>query len=132
MTQQKYLKLPQWAIENVVLLNVRLNEHLLIRMMLDTGAKYTIITPKVAEALDFDLAKAGQVPISTATQLERAALITLSQVDIHGFILTDIETAVLSLPTSLKVDGLIGMSFLRYCRIILDAPNRILELETEY
>lgn len=48
MTQQIRLSLPQWAVDNVVLLNVRLNDRTLIRMMLDTGAKYTIITPDVA------------------------------------------------------------------------------------
>ncbi len=39
MTQQIRLSLPQWAVDNVVLLNVRLNDRTLIWMLLDTGAK---------------------------------------------------------------------------------------------
>lgn len=55
MTQQIRLKLPHWSKNNVVLVNVRLNEQTLVRMLLDTGAKYTIITPEVARRLGLNL-----------------------------------------------------------------------------
>lgn len=129
MTQQIRLSLPQWAIDNVVLLNVRLNDRTLIRMMLDTGAKYTIITPEVARRLDLDLQEAPRVPVTTATRLEMVTLTTVDRVDVHGLVLRDVETAVLSLPAALGVEGFLGMSFLRQCRMVLDPPNRSLELE---
>ena len=50
MIEKINLKLPQWALENVILLNVRLNDRTLVRMMLDTGAEYTVITPNIHEA----------------------------------------------------------------------------------
>ena len=82
MTQQIHLSLPQWAIDNVILLSVRLNQHTLIRMMLDTGAKYTVITPDVARRLDVDLQEARRVSVTTATQVETAVLTTLVQRDV--------------------------------------------------
>jgi clan AA aspartic protease (TIGR02281 family) len=129
MTQQIHLSLPQWAIDNVILLNVRLNGRTLIRMMLDTGAKYTIITPSVAGRLGLDLQQARRVPVTTATQLETAALTVISQMDVHGLVVSNVQAAVIPLPTALGVDGLLGMSFLRYCRMVLDGPNQSLELE---
>lgn len=128
MTQQIRLKLPQWAIDNVVLLNVRLNEHTLIRMLLDTGAKYTVITPDVARRLALDTTTSRRIPVTTATQIEIATLIAIETIDVHGFALKDIDAAILDLPPALGVDGLLGMSFLKRCQMLLDAPNRTLEL----
>ena len=130
MTQRIRLSLPQWAINNVVLLNVRLNGDTLVRMLLDTGAKYTIITPELARRLSLNLRGTRRVPVTTATQIEMAALTTVDRIDIHGLVLQDIEIAVMNLPAALGVEGLLGMSFLKRCRLVLDAPNRSLEIET--
>jgi len=131
MTQQVHLKLPPWATDNVVLLNVRLNEHLLIRMLLDTGSKYTIITPAVALRLDLALEQAPRIATVTASRTERVPLINLEQVDVNGLSVTNVKCAVLDLPTALGVDGLLGMSFLKNCKLILDVPNGSLELALE-
>ncbi len=130
MTQRIRLSLPQWAIDNVVLLNVRLNGDTLVRTLLDTGAKYTIITPELARRLSLNLRGTRRVPVTTATQIEMAALTTVDRIDIHGLVLQDVETAVMNLPAALGVEGLLGMSFLKRCRLVLDAPNRSLEIET--
>ena len=130
MTQRIRLSLPQWAINNVVLLNVRLNGDTLVRMLLDTGAKYTIITPELARRLSLNLRGTRRVPVTTATQIEMAALTTVDRIDIHGLVLQDVEIAVMNLPAALGVEGLLGMSFLKRCRLVLDAPNRSLEIET--
>jgi len=121
--------LPQWAVDNVILLNVRLNDRTLIQMLLDTGAKYTVITPDVAGRLDLDLQDTLRVPVSTATRLEMATLTSVDQMDAYGLMLRDVETAVVNLPAALGVEGLLGMSFLKRCRMVLDVPNRSLELE---
>jgi predicted aspartyl protease len=131
MTQKIHLSLPQWAIDNVVLLNVRLNDRIMVRMMLDTGAKYTIITPDVDRQLNLELQGARQVPVTTATRLEMAPLILVDQVDVYGLVLKQVETAVMDLPVALGVDGLLGMSFLKRCRLVLDTPKQALELETD-
>jgi predicted aspartyl protease len=105
MTQQIRLLLPPWAIDNVVLLNVRLNQRTMIRMMLDTGAKYTIITPEVASRLGLDALPARRVSVTTATQTEVAKLVAVDQIDVQGVILSQVQVAVLALPPTLGVDG---------------------------
>lgn len=113
------------------MVNVRLNEHTLVRMLLDTGAKYTIVTPEVARRLSLDLESGRSVPVTTATQLQSARLVNLAQMDLYGLIISDVETAIMNLPTALGVDGLLGISFLQHCRLILDFPNRLLEFSVE-
>lgn len=129
--QQIHLTLSQWAVENVIVLNVRLNQRTMIQMMLDTGAKYTIITPEVARRLGMEALPTRRIPVTTATQLEMARLFVVDQMDVHGVILSSVETAVLALPSALGVDGLLGMSFLKRCRLVLDFPNRLFELSAE-
>lgn len=129
MTQPIRLKLPRRSSDNVVLLNVRLNDQTLVRMMLDTGAKYTIITPEVARRLQIEMDNLRSVPVTTATQLQTVRLTELDQVDIHGLLVNEVETAIMSLPSGLGVEGLLGISFLRHCRMVLDIPNYLLEFE---
>ena len=131
MTQIR-LSLPQAALDNVIVLNVRLNERTLVPMLLDTGARYTVITSNVARRLEIDIQSRGRnVSIVTASQLTRVPLISLDRVDVHGVALPDIEAVVADLPAALGVEGLIGMSFLKQCRLVLDGPSRYLELSTE-
>ena len=131
MTQIR-LSLPQAALDNVIVLNVRLNERKLIPMLLDTGAKYTVITSNVARPLEVDIQSRGRnVSVVTASQLTRVPLVSLDQVDVHGVALPDIEAVVADLPAALGVEGLLGMSFLKQCRLVLDGPSQYLEISTE-
>ncbi len=131
MIQRISLTLPRWSVNNNVLLNVRINEYLLIRMLLDTGAKYCAISGEIAQQLAIDISDVQQVSVSTASGLERTPLIKLNTVDISGFVHRDIDAAVMSLPTAIGVDGLLGMSFIRRCRMVLDVPSRSLEFESD-
>jgi len=128
MIQKISLKLPQWAVENVILLNVRLNDRTLVRMMLDTGAKYTVITPNLAERLALELEDARRIPVATASRVDLVPLTPLAQVDVYGLMLEHIEAVVIDLPSALGIEGLLGMSFLGRCRLVLDVPKQVLEL----
>lgn len=86
MIEKINLKLPQWALENVILLNVRLNDRTLVRMMLDTGARYTVITPNIAERLALELEDARRIPVATASRVELVPLTPLAQVDVYGLV----------------------------------------------
>ena len=131
MTQIR-LSLPQAALDNVIVLNVRLNERTLIPMLLDTGAKYTVITSTVARRPEIDIQSRGRnVSVVTASQLTRVPLVSLDRVDVHGVTLPDIEAVVTDLPAALGVEGLLGMSFLKQCRLVLDGPSQYLEISTE-
>jgi clan AA aspartic protease (TIGR02281 family) len=131
MTQQIRLKLPPTASDNVVLLNVRLNDQTLVRMIVDTGAKYTIITPEVARRLAIEVDNSRMVAVTTATKSQAVTLTELQQVDIHGLVVQGIEAASMSLPSALGVEGLLGISFLRHCRMVLDIPHDLLEFTLE-
>ena len=50
---------------------------------------------------------------------------------VGGPVLRDVEVVVMSLPPALGVEGLLGMSLLKRCRLVLDAPRHSLEMETD-
>ena len=97
MTQQIRLKLPPSSNNNVVLLNVRLNDKTLVRMLLDSGAKYAIITPEVARRLAIEVTDLRTVAVTTATQLQSVGLTELEQVDIHRFLAQSLQISNFSI-----------------------------------
>jgi len=101
-----------------------------ILMALDTGATYVIIPWDIAEALGYEPAYSKKkVSITTASGVERAPLITVDTVSFLGKEAKNVECVVHDLPEISRVDGLLGLSFLRRFKICLDFRNGILEME---
>jgi len=79
-------------------------------------------------ALALELEDARRIPVATASRVEFVPLTPLAQVDVYGLVLEHIEAVVIDLPPALGVEGLLGMSFLGRCRLVLDVPKQVLEL----
>ncbi len=130
MTQIR-LPLTWKVLENVIVLRVRLNGQTLIPMLLDTGAKYTVISSAVARRLGIDTQPQGRfVSVVTASHLTRLPLIQPGRVDLYGVQITGVDAVVTELPVALGVEGLLGMSFLRHCRLTIDGPEKWIEVST--
>lgn len=67
--------------------------------------------------------------ITTASGTEKAPLITVSCVSVLGKEARDVPCVVHDLPETSRVDGLLGLSFLRDFEIRLDFRNGTLEIE---
>ena len=101
----------------------------ILTMAVDTGATYVIIPWRVAEALGHDPATVRQrVEITTASGIERVPLITVRSVRVAGETLQHIPALVHDLPPQSRVDGLLGLSFLRHFRLLIDFQDGRLEL----
>ena len=101
-----------------------------IMMALDTGATYVMIPWDIAEALGYKPAYSKQkIDITTASGTEKAPLITVSCVSVLGKEARDVPCVVHDLPETSRVDGLLGLSFLRDFEIRLDFRNGTLEIE---
>lgn len=101
-----------------------------IMMALDTGATYVMIPWDIAEALGYKPAYSKQkIDITTASGTEKAPLITVSGVSVLGKEARDVSCVVHDLPETSRVDGLLGLSFLRDFEIRLDFRNGTLEIE---
>ena len=100
-----------------------------LTMAVDTGATYVILPWRVAEALGHDPATARQrVEITTASGVERVPLITIRSIRVAGETVQHVPALVHDLPPQSRVDGLLGLSFLRHFRVLVDFQDGRLEL----
>lgn len=101
-----------------------------LKMVLDTGATYTLIPWDIAETLGYDPAYSKQkVDITTASGTEKAPLITANCVRVLGKEARDVPCIVHDLPETSHVDGLLGLSFLKRFKLTMDFRTGIMELE---
>ncbi len=98
-----------------------------ILMALDTGATYTMIPWDIAEAIGYEPAYSRT--IITASGVEKAPLIVVDRLSVLGKEARDVECVVHDLPEASRIDGLLGLSFLRKFRICIDFRNGILEIK---
>lgn len=83
-------------------------------MALDTGATYTMIPWDIAEALGYEPALSQRrVDIITASGIQKAPLVTLNSISVLGKEARNVDCVVHDLPQASRVDGLLGLSFIR-------------------
>jgi clan AA aspartic protease (TIGR02281 family) len=100
-----------------------------LRMALDTGASYTMIPWDVAETLGYEPALSRRkVDIITASGTEKAPLVILESVTTLGEEARRVDCVVHDLPEASRVDGLLGLSFLRNFAVLIDFRRGILRI----
>jgi clan AA aspartic protease (TIGR02281 family) len=98
-------------------------------MVLDTGASMTIIPWDVAEALGYDPSRSPQRSrFMTGSGMEAAPLLTVHAIEVLGVRVARVPVLCHDLPQRSLVDGLLGLSFLRHCRLSVDFQRGLLEL----
>lgn len=99
------------------------------KLVLDTGATYTMVSWGIAEYLGFKFRdKLKTVPLNTASGEIRAPLMKMQEVSTLGMTAKNVEVIIHNLPASARVDGLLGLSFLRNFNLKIDFKNGFLEL----
>jgi len=101
-----------------------------VNMLLDTGATYTAIPMRVARGLGVPVDPEQTTPILTAKgAFERMPLVYLDRVQTLGLGSEDVEAVIINLPAKTGLDGLLGGSYLRNYRVLIDYPHGVLEIE---
>ena len=81
--------------------------------LVDTGAARTMLTPAAVAEIGLDIRiPVRQEQIASLHQVALAPVVRLHSLQVGAYRLTDIEAVVLSLPTALRVDGLLGVDVL--------------------
>ncbi len=83
-----------------------------VRMLIDTGASYTMIPLKVARALGYDPSVAQRIPVITASAVEYTPLVTVPTMKCLGYQLRNVPVVCHDLPPQSAVDGLLGLNAL--------------------
>lgn len=98
-------------------------------MAVHTCATYTMVPWEIAEALGYEPAYSKRkVTITTASGIEKAPLITVDNVSVLGNEAENVDCVVHELPEMSRVDGLLGLSFLKRFRVCIDFGKGNLEI----
>ena len=99
-----------------------------VRLLIDTGASVTIVTPAILESLGYVLGgRTGK--FATANGEVDAPLVRIQSLTVGGQEVSPITVGAISLSRpSASFDGLLGMNFLQQFEFSLDQQRGVLEL----
>ena len=102
--------LPQY--DHTYVVPATVNQRYLATFLIDTGASYTVITPKLAKTLGLSVnADSPTVPVTTANGLLHAPVVRLKHVSLGGMQVDNVDAVITELGDSPQLSGLLGMSF---------------------
>jgi len=100
-----------------------------IRLLIDTGASLTILTPGVLEQRGIGYQDTGKKAVfNTANGSVRAPVYKLDYLSVGGWQVHHLEIGVLELGSRSGVDGLLGMNFLNHFQFFIDQNEALLRL----
>lgn len=100
-----------------------------IRLLIDTGATLTMLSPDVFQQADIQYKNTGRSGVfNTANGPVRAPVYILDSLTIGGWQVEQLEVGVLSLQGAPGIDGLLGMNFLRHFQFFIDQNEELLRL----
>ena len=102
-----------------------------IDMVLDTGAVYTVIAWDVAKDIGYDPAiSEHRMPIITTNGVIEVPLITVQSIHITSLGTESVEVICHDIPEITRIEGLLGLSFLKHFRTLIDYTTGVLEITT--
>ena len=114
----------------VVVVEVMLNKSVPVRLVVDTGATYTMISAATAKELNIDAQRAQRtMPFQTANGVIQAPLANLESVIVGGMEIKNLTAAIHDAVPSAQVAGLLGLNFLSNFRLDIDTEKGIQHLE---
>ena len=110
-----------------VLINKNVKVH--SKLVLDTGATYTMISWEMAEKLGLSAARTTEkITFFSASGEIQSPLVKIEKIELGGIVVKDVKAVIHTLPEGSKVDGLIGLNFLRNFEVNLDFKKGVITL----
>lgn len=113
----------------VVVVEVMLNKTVPVKLVVDTGATYTMISAATAKELSIDPQPQRTMPFQTANGVIQAPLTNLESVAVGGMEIKNLTAAIHDAVPSPQVAGLLGLNFLSNFRLDIDTDKGIIHLE---
>jgi clan AA aspartic protease (TIGR02281 family) len=114
------------------LVDARLNDIQPVRLLIDTGASMTILTPGTLERSGVRYTDTGASRVfSTANGRVRAPVYRLDALSVGSWQVTELDIGVLDMGGESAIDGLLGMNFLRHFQFFIDQNAALLRLSLE-
>lgn len=100
-----------------------------VRLLIDTGASMTIITPSIIDRYSQSIRSTGRNGMfSTANGPVSAPIYRLDALTVGQWQVRDLEVGVLPLGSQKGFDGLLGMNFLKHFQFFIDQDEGVLNL----
>jgi clan AA aspartic protease (TIGR02281 family) len=118
---------------NAMIVTASVNGAADARLMVDTGASLTTLSPAVAQRAGIKVDPAARTEIITVVggRTVTIPIVRLQSLKVGDALVSDMEIGVFdSLPASKSADGLLGNDFLRRFRFSIDRAQKRLTLET--
>ena len=114
----------------VVVIEAMLNGKSRAKLVVDTGATYTMISAATAKELDIDPGRSQRtLPFQTANGVIQAPLASLESINVGGVEIRDLIAAIHDIAPNSQVAGLLGLNFLSNFRMDIDTQKGLLHLE---
>ena len=114
----------------VVVIEAMLNGKSRAKLVVDTGATYTMISAATAKELDIDPGRSQRtLPFQTANGVIQAPLASLESINVGGVEIRDLIAAIHDIAPNSQVAGLLGLNFLSNFRMDIDTQKSLLHLE---
>lgn len=95
----------------------------------DTGAAVSMVSPAVAQELRLDISHpVRQERIASVHQIVRVPVVRLQSLQLGSQKVSDLDVLVFSLPSELRVDGLLGVNMLENFRATFEFTRSALIL----
>lgn len=98
-------------------------------MVLDTGARFTMITPGLAQELGVEFTgHERRLQVIGITGSAQAALVSLKRVTLLGLSIENHQALCHPLPERLGLDGILGLNFLEHFNLTIDHDSEKINL----
>lgn len=104
-------------------------QSIFIKIAVDTGASFTMISIEAALAIGINPSKSMRhIEITTANGIVFVPVIKIPSFKCFGVELKNIEAVCHNLPPESCVEGLLGLNFLKGAKVIIDFSKNIIEV----
>ncbi|MEM6613058.1 MAG: retropepsin-like aspartic protease [Cyanobacteria bacterium P01_C01_bin.72] len=122
--------------QNVLWLRVAIGKSgdtpLLVRLLVDTGASYTVLPTRILQRIDCNLEQPlEKKKIVTANGVINVPLVAVPWFNCLGRARKNYPVVALSLPASSFTDGLLGMDYLTEVGAVIDVANAEIRLKAD-
>jgi len=128
-TYTQEVVIPFHADTRALMIDAKINNHMTMTFVVDTGATYTAISEDMARSLGYDLENSPKINVTTANGRTQFPKIMLKEVNLNGYRVQNVEATVMPLPQNAPFSGLLGLSFIRHHKMTIDPIHGNLVLE---
>ena len=106
------------------------NRSKVVKLLVDTGANYTVLPPDLLIELGCDLNKPNRIiSIAAAGGMVQVPIVRVPWFNCIGQRVESFPVIALKLPAAAAIDGLLGMDFLKLQGAIIDIKRSRVEIE---